>query len=170
MTLTTSAQLCGERICLRLLQKEYIDAYLAQFTEAVRKPLRVQDPLAERQYLEQALVKQKAGNTYFYLIFDKITESLLGAVEIRNPETSRGQLYTWLHHDFWGKGLFQEAIQLAAHDYFARTQAHYFDATVDVNNHRSYKALKKAGFADLSIQQGAWEDQFVLLLRNKKES
>lgn len=160
---------CGTRVVLRSLQKKYIDEYMSQFSESVRKPLRVQELSAERIYLEQALGKQAAGTTYFYLIFDRLSDLLIGAIEIRAREASRGQLYTWLHHDYWGKGLFQEALKLAAEDYFAQTKELYFDATVDISNIRSYKALKKAGFADVGIQEGAWEKQFVLILRNKKQ-
>lgn len=150
------------------LELQYFSSYLEQFSAAVCEPLRVKSIDAEREYLHVALEKQVKGETHFYLVVERQFDRVIGAVEIRDPEQSRGQLYTWLNERYWGTGIFQEVIREVAADYFTKTQARYFDATVEVNNVRSYRALKKAGFADLGIQEGAWGRYYVLVLRNKK--
>ncbi len=148
------------------LASSYVASYLQQFSETVREALRVTSIDAEHEYLQAALEKQAKGETHFYLIVAE-SHQVIGAVEIRKPEQSRGQLYTWLNEDYWGIGLFQEAMRKVAVDYFSKTQERYFDATVEINNRRSYRALKKAGFADLGIQDGAWGKDYALVLRNK---
>ena len=154
-------------IILHPLQEQFIEPYLNKFSATVMTALRVAHLESERTYLTEALLRQQAGQTHFYCIFDANSNQLIGAVEIRNPDTSRGQLYTWLHESYWGSGIFLAALQMAAFDYFKKTKALYFDATVDCDNMRSYRALKKVGFADLGIKEGPFEKQFVLILRNK---
>ncbi|MCL4229255.1 GNAT family N-acetyltransferase [Candidatus Dependentiae bacterium] len=149
------------------LAPSYVASYLQQFSETVREALRVTSIHAEHEYLQAALEKQAKGETHFYLIITDQSQQVIGAVEIRQPEQSRGQLYTWLNESYWGRGIFQHMIREVAADYFAQTHKPYFDATVETNNQRSYRALKKAGFADLGIQEGAWEKNYVLILRNK---
>lgn len=149
------------------MQYSYAELYLTKFSNIVMAALQVANLESERDYLHQALRLQAEGKTNFYCIFSEDNNELIGAIEIRNPDFSRGQLYTWVHQDYWGRGVFQEALHLAAQDYFATTKALCFDATVDLTNIRSYKALKKAGFADISIKEGAHGKQFVLIFRNK---
>lgn len=150
------------------LEEKYFASYVAQFSEVVRRPLHVKSLDAEREYLQGALRRQLSGLTFFYLIIENKSDQVIGAVEIRAPEQFRGQLYTWLNEQYWGSGIFQYALREAASDYFSKTRAHFFDATVDVDNVRSYRALKKASFADLGIQQGAWGKQYVMVLRNSE--
>ena len=61
----------------------------------------------------------------------------------------------------------QQAIALAAHNYFTCTQERYFNAHIDVTNMRSYCALKKAGFADYGFHNGPRGRQYNLILRKK---
>ncbi len=154
-------------VVLAPLQATFIEQYLQKFSPAVMAALHVKDKESERVYVQEALAKHQEGQTFFYCIFDEKTDELFGALEIRSPESSRGQLYTWLHEDCWGKSIFQQALYLAALDYFSKSGTLYFDATVDVENVRSYKALKKAGFADIGINEGPFDKQFVLIYRNK---
>lgn len=154
-------QLCGIHIVLRPLMYAYIPEYLTAFTHEVRTALHVPDIDAEQNYLHNRLSLMQNGKTFFYCIFNQL-QRLIGAIEIRGQEHP-GQLYTWLHPDHWGKNYFQEALQLVQHIYFQHTHAPYFTARVDIDNKRSYKALKKAGFADYAIVQGCYAPQYELL-------
>jgi hypothetical protein len=78
------------------LASSYVASYLQQFSETVREALRVTSIDAEHEYLQAALEKQAKGETHFYLIVAE-SHQVIGAVEIRKPEQSRGQLYTWLN-------------------------------------------------------------------------
>lgn len=157
----------GLNINLQPLHASFFERYGQQFSFDVRKALQVVSVEQELHYLQACLDQQLLGNaTFFYCIFNNSTQDLIGAIEIRNASTSRGQLYTWVHENYWGSGLFQEALQMATKAYFAQTKALYFDAHVDVTNMRSYKALKKAGFADLGFSHGPYGKQFVVILRN----
>jgi len=160
-------RLNGKNIILQNLQEQDEQAYLKAFSQEVRSALRVSSIESERLYLQEQFLLQQQKKIYFYVIFDKKTEVLIGAVHVRSADFSPGQLYTWVHHDYWGMGAFQEAVLLASQDYFRHTGSLYLDATVDCDNIRSYKALKKAGFADIGINEGQFGKQFVIILRNR---
>lgn len=156
--------LLGKTTILRPLQASFIDEYLAQFSDAVRRALRVSALESERRYLEEQLLQE---NSYFYCIFNKDNQ-LLGAIAIRNKELyAAGQLYSWLNENYWGLGYYQEALQLLSEYYFTVTNQQYYTAQVDTDNIRSYKALKKAGFADIGIAPGPHGKQYQLILRRK---
>jgi len=57
-------------------------------------------------------------------------------------------------------------VHLAQRFYFSHTNALYFTARVDIDNQRSYQALKKAGFVDYAIVQGGYTPQYELILVN----
>ena len=154
----------GSYLVLDQLQEIYISAYLDAFVEQVRARLHVPDVAAEHDYLLQRLPLITLQQTFFFVLLHSISRTCIGAIEIRGEEHP-GQLYCWLHPDFWGKNYFQEAIQLAAHLYFSVTGALYFTARVDSDNVRSYYALKKTGFADYRLVDGAYGRQYELILR-----
>lgn len=154
--------LYGDQVLLRPLSYVYVFQYLISFTLPIRDILHVPDLEAEYRYLSHRLHYQKEQAIFFYCIFDNRTDILVGAIEIRGTEFP-GQLYTWLHPDYWGKYYFQEALLLLATYYFSVTQQFHFTARVDIDNKRSYKALKKAGFADYAIVEGPYEKQYELL-------
>ncbi len=181
-------------VTLRSLRTEFIGAYLDRFSPAVRAALHATSIETERVYLsarltssEQAkeLGKAWAGairvnekregakivcdstpkdSPFFYCIFDVQCNTLIGAIEIRDACEFAGQLYCWIHEDYWGTGYFQQALQLAAREYFARTSERFFTAHVDIDNMRSYHALRKAGFAPFGFYDGPYGKQHVLLL------
>lgn len=154
--------LYGDQVLLRPLSYAYVFQYLISFTQPVRHILHVPDLEAEYRYLSNRLFLQNKQTIFFYCIFDKATDTFVGAIEIRGAEFP-GQLYTWLHPDYWGKYYFQEALLVLATYYFSVTQQLYFTARVDADNMRSYYALKKIGFADYAVVQGAYAKQYELL-------
>ncbi len=158
-------QLHGSHIILCPLSHQYVQAYLLAFTQEVRTLLHVANVATEYQYLLERIPLIVQQRTFFYCIFDRCIQTVVGALEIRGPEHP-GQLYTWLRPDYWGKNYFQEALYLAQRFYFAHTNALYFTARVDIDNQRSYKALKKAGFADYALVQGSYALQYELMLVN----
>lgn len=157
----------GTQVDLRPLTLSEETEYLNQFSQIVRSILYVPSIMQEQLYFRERIIKQQEGKTFFYGIFDKKTNTLCGAIEIRDPLEHRGQLYCWLNEVWWGKGYMQEAINLFSTFYFSKTQKKYITAHVDVTNQRSYWALKRAGFADLAKIEGPHGKQYELLLRNK---
>lgn len=156
----------GSNIILRQLNYRYVSLYLQAFVPLVQESLHVSDKKNEHVYLLQRLHLVKQRKTYFFVIFTKMHDRCIGAIEIRGQEHP-GQLYCWLHPNYWGKKMFSESLTLAARIYFSLTNALYFTARVDIDNTRSYKALKKCGFADYQMVDGPYGKQFELLLRNK---
>ncbi len=156
----------GSRVMLREFNYTYITSYLNAFVPMVQDALHVSSIRVEHAYLLNQLEKIKQRKTFFFIIFEKTKDRCIGAIEIRGREHS-GQLYCWLHPRYWGKNVFRESLMLAARVYFSLTNALYFTARVDIDNTRSYKALKKCGFADYQLVEGAQGKQFELLLRKR---
>lgn len=162
-----STYLQGEIITLRLLSTEFFSEYVKMFSPKVREMLHVSSANSELEYLEDRVEKIKQRATFFYCIFDNHTNHLIGAVEIRNELEAAGQLYIWIHENYWGSGSYQEALRLCAQEYFKNSDRPFFNAHVDVSNKRSYRALKKCGFAEMGFYKGPYGKQYDLILRKK---
>lgn len=145
------------------LKAVYIEPYLHMFSPHVRTVLAVPSLEAERTYVQTHLQLHLSGHTHFYVIKNPQTHALIGAIEIRDAYAYRGQLYCWLHEQYWGSGYFTVAMQWVIQDYFKKTGALFFNALVAVENKRSYYALKKCGFIDSGYQAGGGDDQYELL-------
>jgi RimJ/RimL family protein N-acetyltransferase len=159
-------QIIGSHIVLRKLHYRYIPLYLDAFVDEIKKTLHVSGRDTEYTYLLQRLSLVDIEQTFFFIIFHKQNNNCIGAIEIRGAE-HLGQLYCWLHPSYWGRNYFQEAMMLASRIYFSITNALYFTARVDIDNIRSYKALKKIGFADYHCVNGPHGKQYELILRKK---
>ncbi len=153
----------GSLITLWPLSSAHLDSYLKNYSCLVQRLLHVVDSVQERIYLETCLETA----SFFYIISPKKTMNVIGAIEIRRP-TYRSQLYCWLNEDYWGKGYFQEAMQLLAWHYFKTTGNTTICACVDYTNERSFYALKKAGFQEKRITPGPYGLQYELLLKNRR--
>jgi RimJ/RimL family protein N-acetyltransferase len=142
-----------------------LDEYERIFTPLIQEALHVSSAAAERIYITERIAHHAHGRTFIFGVL--LDNALIGALEIRDASTSRGQLYCWLNESYWGNGYFQKALALAADFYFQNTDERYITAHVDCTNLRSYRALKKAGFADAGFVPGPHGRQYELLLRRK---
>lgn len=140
------------------LKPAYFTSYLAMFSLCVQQRLQVSAE-AEKIYLEHQYEAQERGYTFFYCVFEQAHQLLIGALEIRHPLQFPGQLYCWLHENWWGKGYLQHAFSLAVADYFKRTPYQTITAHVALANLQSYYALIKCGFNDQGLYHGPWGPQ-----------
>lgn len=159
-------ELPGVRVTLRLLDIGYINDYIAMFSPRVQHMLHVRDSASECTYVHDCLVRVQQEQTLFYCVFDNHDGVLIGAVEIRHMQ-SRGQLYGWIHENYWGGGRYQEALSLISREYFRYFKALFFNAHVDVANERSYHALKKFGCAHAGFCHGPHGKQYKLIIRKR---
>lgn len=161
-----AAELRGDKVTLRILDQMHIDDYCAILSPAVCAALHVTSITSEQEYLFNRLCADE--ESFFYTIFDSHADKLIGGIEIRPPTSSRGQLYSWIHENYWGLGCFREALGLITREYFAyHKDVPCVTAHVDVSNKRSYWALKKSGFADIGICQGPYGKQYRLAMRRR---
>jgi len=160
-------ELRGKLVTLKPLEDSFFPQYVKMFSPKVRALLHVSSQESEIEYLQHRIGKQKKGETFFYCIFDNKENKLIGAIEIRNPQEASSQLYSWLNEAYWGTGMYQEALTLLSREYFNKTEEHFYRADVDVDNKRSYHALKKHGFIDVGIGKGPHGKQYRLIFRKK---
>ena len=157
----------GAHITLEPLSPTYFDDYLHMLSPTVQALLHIKDLSSERAYLEQRYRVMLSGKTHFYCIIDTTEQKLIGAIEIRHDQDSRGQLYNWINERYWGGGRYQEALALATQAYFHETGERIISAHVDISNKRSWHALQKFGFMHAGIVEGPYGKQYVMLLQKK---
>ena len=160
----------GSIITLKELKESYFTDYMTMFSPKVRTLLHVSDQNTEYDYLVHCLKQHKKQIHFFFCIFDNKNNQLIGAINIRSPYDSRGQLESWLHETYWGGGRYQEALKLISDAYFERSGVNQITAHVDVDNMRSYKAHKKFGFLDTGMINGPHGKQYVLCYYRPKLS
>jgi len=160
-------ELHGSLVVLRPLHRRYFKSYIAALSPYVRARLHLHDISSELAYLHTCIAKMHLGQTFFYLIFDRKSDYLIGALEIRDHSNGSGQLYSWINDQYWGTGHFKEALLRVSHLYFVMTGMPFFSARVDVTNQRSHHALTKCGFAQAGIHQGPRGKQYELILRRR---
>lgn len=153
----------GRLVVLYPLAQGHISSYVQHYSVRVQQLLHVDNLQQEIRYVHQSLTDK---NSFFYGITQKSSPTIIGAIEIRSP-VYRSQLYCWLNEHYWGKGYFQEAMQLVAIHYFKVTGHGTICACVDYENERSFYALKKVGFQEKRITQGPYGLQYELVLKQK---
>lgn len=152
----------GQIITLKELTIDYFEMYLDMFSMKVRSLLHVADERCERSFLEHRLVQHCNREVFFFCIFENESNKLIGSIEVRSPNDSRGQLGSWINEKYWGGGRYQEALRLITQAYFERSCIDVITAHVDVSNMRSYRSLKKFGFIDVATIDGPYGKQYVL--------
>jgi RimJ/RimL family protein N-acetyltransferase len=168
----------GNIITLKRFQPKYTSNYTKMCTPIVRKPLYLDFPWTLEgvsKHLQKEATLEQKGLTLWYLIFDNKTKKMIGSIQIREYIPSApnmpGQFTCWLNEKYWGGGRIREAISLITKEYFRLNDVKQFDAHVEMDNLRSYYALKKAGFKLLKT----WEDpagyqkpRYILVYPNPK--
>lgn len=79
-------ELPGKLVTLYPLDEKYIEQYMAMFSPNVRYALHVTNMASEKEYLYSCLAEMQAGKTIFYIISDIVTQQLIGAIAIRDPQ------------------------------------------------------------------------------------
>jgi RimJ/RimL family protein N-acetyltransferase len=142
----------GSIITLRTMKESYFVDYHNMFSLDVRRNLEYPEEISLDFTVSQLRAEMKAHQErrmLLYCIFDNAENKLIGALEIREKnDRDPGQLGCWINEKYWGKGRFQEALDLISKTYFALTNAPDYIAHVRLWNKRSYNALKKYGLKD----------------------
>jgi RimJ/RimL family protein N-acetyltransferase len=161
----------GEKVTLRSLKEQYFIDYHNMFSSSVRKMMEFPDYITldyTIRYLKLEMEKSAQGEQLLYCIFDNQENKLIGSIEIREKnETDPGQLGWWVNENYQGKGHSAEALKLIVHAYFKlHPEAKSFSAHVRLWNKRSYFALKKFGFKDVSyFYEGGQPTRYILEYR-----
>ena len=160
-------QFKGEYITLKELSVDYFDDYIAMFSPLVKRLLHVTSDSCERTYLEHCLSEHRERRQFFFCIFDNQNNQLIGAIGLRLPQDSRGQLGSWINEKYWGNNRYQESLKLLTDAYFERSGVDVITANIYADNQRSYKAHKKFGFIDIATINGPHGKQYVLVYKRK---
>jgi RimJ/RimL family protein N-acetyltransferase len=97
-----------------------------------------------RQFLEACHARWQEGQAYPYAIVLKENTELIGMIEVR-PHGHRADFGFGLARHHWGKGLMPEAISAVVSFGLSQPTIYRMQATCDIENNRSARALEKAG-------------------------
>ena len=143
----------GSVITLKQMRETYFVELHHMFSDAIRKGLEFSPVINlgySIAYFRELDRRARITNGLLYVIFDNQDDKPIGTIEIReySPDDV-GQMGCWINEKYWGHGRIQEAIKLISGVYFRLyPNEKSFIAYARPWNHRSFKALKKAGLVE----------------------
>lgn len=101
-----------------------------------------------KAYFQEAIITRKNGNSYAFIVFDKLTKEWVGCtrfydIQLKNQSTQLG--YTWYKTSVWGTGLNAHCKFLLLQFAFDTMQLERVEFRADNDNKRSIAAMKKIG-------------------------
>lgn len=99
-------------------------------------------------YLRAAIEDKEKGNSYPFIIFDKLTNSYAGSTRYYDIQPAYKTLlfgYTWYGGDFQGTGLNKNCKYLLLKYAFEELGMERVEFRADNSNHRSIAAMKSIG-------------------------
>ena len=101
-----------------------------------------------KDYFQQAMNARKEGNSYAFVVFDKLTKEWVGCtrfydIQLKFQSTQLG--YTWYKKSVWGSGLNLHCKYLLLQFAFDQIGLERVEFRADNNNKRSIAAMKKIG-------------------------
>ncbi len=101
-----------------------------------------------KAYFQEAIISRKNGNSYAFIVFDKLTNEWVGCtrfydIQLKYQSTQLG--YTWYKTSVWGSGLNAHCKYLLLQFAFDIMQFERVEFRADNDNKRSIAAMKKIG-------------------------
>lgn len=131
-----------------------------------------------KAYFQEALMARNNGNSYAFIVFDKLTNEWVGCtrfydIQLKYRSTQLG--YTWYKTSVWGTGLNVHCKYLLLQFAFETMQLERVEFRADFDNKRSIAAMKKIGCTIEGILRshlpkpgGSRRDSIVLSILKKE--
>lgn len=131
-----------------------------------------------KAYFQEAMMNRKNGNSYAFIVFDKLTRSFVGCtrfydIQLKYQSTQLG--YTWYKTSVWGSGLNAHCKYLLLQLAFEQLGFERVEFRADNDNKRSIAAMQKIGCAiegilrsHLPKPNGERRDSIVLSILKKE--
>lgn len=101
-----------------------------------------------KSYIELALEKRTSGDSYPFVVFDKLRQKIAGSTRFYDIQPKHQSLqlgYTWYGKSFQGTGLNKHCKFLMLKFAFETLSAHRVEFRADAQNQRSIAAMKSIG-------------------------
>ena len=131
-----------------------------------------------KAYFQEAMMNRKNGNSYAFIVFDKLTRSFVGCtrfydIQLKYQSTQLG--YTWYKTSVWGSGLNAHCKYLLLQLAFEQLGFERVEFRADNDNKRSIAAMQKIGCtiegilrSHLPKPNGERRDSIVLSILKKE--
>ncbi len=131
-----------------------------------------------KAYFQEAMMNRKNGNSYAFIVFDKLTQSFVGCtrfydIQLKYQSTQLG--YTWYKTSVWGSGLNTHCKYLLLQLAFEQLCFERVEFRADNDNKRSIAAMQKIGCtiegilrSHLPKPNGERRDSIVLSILKKE--
>ncbi|MBC8143687.1 MAG: GNAT family N-acetyltransferase [Armatimonadetes bacterium] len=160
-------ELVSERLCLRPLGPEDVDALFAIFADEQTVAFTEWEPfqtLADAEWLLDWATKtarQEPRTVFVWGVHWRDTDAeLLGMVSltIRNPASRQADVGYILHRSIWGQGIATEAARLVVVTAFNALSLHRISGECHPENEASMRVLEKVGMKrEGCLRQNKWE-------------
>ncbi len=131
-----------------------------------------------KAYFQEAIISRKNGNSYAFIVFDKLTNEWVGCtrfydIQLKSQSTQLG--YTWYKTSVWGSGLNAHCKYLLLQFAFDQLGFERVEFRADNDNKRSIAAMQKIGCtiegilrSHLPKPNGERRDSIVLSILKKE--
>jgi RimJ/RimL family protein N-acetyltransferase len=131
-----------------------------------------------KAYFQEAIISRKNGNSYAFIVFDKLTNEWVGCtrfydIQLKSQSTQLG--YTWYKSSVWGSGLNAHCKYLLLQFAFDQLGFERVEFRADNDNKRSIAAMQKIGCtiegilrSHLPKPNGERRDSIVLSILKKE--
>ena len=163
MMKTLFEDIYGENLNLIELSLDYLndmyeyssDIRLYEFLEFVPQ----NNIESTREYLERLIQRSNRINAYWWFIQHNATSKVIGSFGILDIDERTGscEISYAVSPNYWGSGVFMEALTLVMNTLFYDFNFHRVTAHTASDNLRSINALKKIGFID----EGVFRDCYL---------
>ena len=131
-----------------------------------------------KAYFQEAIISRKNGNSYAFIVFDKLTNEWVGCtrfydIQLKSQSTQLG--YTWYKTSVWGSGLNAHCKYLLLQFAFDQLGFERVEFRADYDNKRSIAAMKKIGCTEEGVLRnhlpkpnGGRRDSIVLSILKKE--
>jgi RimJ/RimL family protein N-acetyltransferase len=141
----------GERVSLLPLEHEYFDELIDSAHEEsiwTFMPIDGTDRTTLRHLLNQALLKREKGDQYPFVIFNRLTNRIIGStsyLKINKESKSLEIGWTWYLPEVWGRGYNEECKYLLLKYCFENLDTIRVQIITWDKNLRSRKAVERIG-------------------------
>lgn len=128
---------------------------------------------AYMKFLKNSYYLANMDRAYYFLIFKKKENTLLGGINIGNVRRGASQSATlgyWIGKPFAKKGYMTEALQIILPSLFVDLRLNRIEAAILPENYPSMQLLKKSGFKEEGVFRqylkinGKWRDHKIFSL------
>lgn len=151
----------GQTTILKTLSFKHINYFTELVTEEISRHTNIPYPFRgkeARQYMKRMILMQKKGSGYYFTIFSRINNKVIGTIRIWDIDYTNkcAELGTWLVKESRGTGINKEVKDLILDFGFRDLNLNRIYCYVNSDNPQSIKQFEKLDFTFEGTLRESW--------------